>query len=54
MSPLDCLRAAFASLRANVLRSALTTLGIMIGVGAVIVMVAIGSGARTARSRARA
>ena len=45
MNPLDCLRSALQSLRINVLRSALTTLGIVIGVGAVIAMVAIGAGA---------
>jgi putative ABC transport system permease protein len=44
---LDSLRAAIASLGANPLRSVLTTLGIIIGVAAVIVMVAIGSGARS-------
>lgn len=45
MNALDCLRSALQSLRINVLRSALTTLGIVIGVGAVIAMVAIGAGA---------
>jgi putative ABC transport system permease protein len=44
---LDSLRAAIAALGANPLRSVLTTLGIIIGVAAVIVMVAIGSGARS-------
>ncbi len=38
-------RTAVADLRRNVLRSALTTLGIVIGVGAVIAMVEIGEGA---------
>src|SRR5205809_7551310 len=37
---------AFRALRRNKLRSALTALGIIIGVGAVIAMVGIGSGAR--------
>jgi putative ABC transport system permease protein len=46
MNALDCLRSALQSLRINVLRSALTTLGIVIGVGAVIAMVAIGAGAQ--------
>src|ERR1700692_2615770 len=36
---------AFNALRTNRLRSALTMLGIIIGVGAVIAMVAVGSGA---------
>ena len=39
---------AFQSIRANKLRSALTMLGIIIGVGAVITMVALGSGAQKA------
>ena len=42
------MRIAFRALRVNKLRSALTMLGIIIGVGAVIAMVAVGSGA-TAR-----
>ncbi|MCW5748643.1 MAG: ABC transporter permease [Alphaproteobacteria bacterium] len=46
MSPVEALRSALDALRANVLRSALTMLGIIIGVTAVIVMVAVGSGAR--------
>jgi putative ABC transport system permease protein len=37
---------AMAAVRANVLRSFLTTLGIVIGVGAVITMVALGEGAQ--------
>ncbi|NWG46440.1 MAG: ABC transporter permease [Alphaproteobacteria bacterium] len=43
----DCVRASVSSLRANVLRSILTTLGIIIGVGAVIAMVSIGAGAQS-------
>jgi putative ABC transport system permease protein len=39
---------AFESIRVNKLRAALTTLGIIIGVAAVITMVAIGSGAQRA------
>jgi len=39
---------AIQSIRANKLRAALTTLGIVIGVGAVITMVALGSGAQKA------
>jgi putative ABC transport system permease protein len=42
---LDSLAVALKALRVNALRSALTMLGIIIGVGAVIVMVAVGSGA---------
>ena len=37
---------ALAAIRANILRSFLTTLGIIIGVGAVITMVALGEGAQ--------
>src|ERR687889_2384237 len=39
---------AFQSIRANKLRAILTMLGIIIGVGAVITMVALGSGAQKA------
>jgi putative ABC transport system permease protein len=46
LSPLDGAHIAINALKVNVLRSLLTMLGIMIGVGAVIVMVAIGAGAR--------
>src|SRR5262245_58936963 len=42
------LRTALFALRRNVLRSALTTLGIVIGVGAVIAMMEIGQGSSTA------
>ena len=42
----DALGSAFTAVRANVLRSVLTALGIIIGVAAVIVMVAVGSGAQ--------
>lgn len=45
MSYLDCLMTAFVSLRSNLMRSVLTALGIIIGVAAVIAMVAIGAGA---------
>jgi putative ABC transport system permease protein len=45
---LQSMKIAFRALRVNKLRSALTMLGIIIGVGAVIAMVAVGSGA-TAR-----
>ena len=41
----DCFQSALASLRANKLRTGLTTLGIIIGVAAVIAMVGVGKGA---------
>lgn len=47
----NAVKVALDSLRAHKLRSALTMLGIIIGVAAVIVMVAIGSGARLEISR---
>ncbi len=43
MNPLSGLPIAFAALRSNKLRSLLTMLGIIIGVAAVIIMVAIGT-----------
>ena len=46
MSPLQSARVALRALRVNKLRSALTMLGIIIGVGAVIAMVGVGSGAQ--------
>ena len=46
MNSLQLLRVALRSLAVNKLRSALTMLGIIIGVGAVIVMIAVGSGAQ--------
>lgn len=46
MSLVEALRSALSAIGANALRSALTMLGIIIGVAAVIAMVAIGSGAR--------
>jgi len=45
---LSSVRLAFRALRAHKLRTALTTLGIVIGVAAVISMVAVGAGARVA------
>jgi putative ABC transport system permease protein len=45
---LEIVAVAVAAIRANALRSALTTLGIVIGVGAVITMVALGEGAQRA------
>ena len=47
MNGLECMRSAVRALRANLLRSVLTMLGIVIGVAAVIAMVAVGSGAQT-------
>jgi putative ABC transport system permease protein len=47
MNAWECTRSATRALRANLLRSALTMLGIVIGVAAVIAMVAVGSGAQT-------
>ncbi len=41
----EVIRTAFASLRSNTLRSLLTMLGIIIGVAAVIAMIALGNGA---------
>lgn len=46
MNVLENIRLALRSLKSNKLRSALTMLGIIIGVGAVITMVAIGQGAK--------
>ena len=48
MTFLEILRVAFSAIRASKLRSFLTALGIVIGVGAVITMVALGSGAQAA------
>jgi len=42
----EIIKVALGALRANVLRSILTMLGIVIGVGAVIAMVAISQGAQ--------
>ncbi|MEV5746231.1 ABC transporter permease [Actinoallomurus sp. NPDC052308] len=44
MSPWEILRFALRGLTANKMRSALTMLGILIGVGAVIMLVAVGNG----------
>ncbi|HXJ23200.1 MAG TPA: ABC transporter permease [Polyangia bacterium] len=46
MNPLETFRVALRALLRNKLRSFLTVLGIIIGVGAVIAMVAIGEGAK--------
>ena len=47
MDLLSTLRIALRSLRTNTLRSALTMLGIIIGVAAVIAMIAVGKGAQS-------
>jgi putative ABC transport system permease protein len=46
MNPFNSLRVAYSAILRNKLRSFLTTLGIVIGVGAVIAMMAIGAGAK--------
>src|SRR5947209_19982684 len=48
MDPFESIRVAFEALSANKLRSGLTMLGIVIGVGAVIALMSIGSGAQAA------
>ena len=47
MNPLQILVIALRALTRNKLRSFLTTLGVIIGVGAVIAMTAIGTGAQS-------
>src|SRR3546814_14269398 len=44
MTFLDILRTAIHALRGNWMRSALTSLGVIIGIAAVIVMVSVGQG----------
>jgi putative ABC transport system permease protein len=46
MNPLESMRIATRALRVNKLRSALTVLGIVVGVGAVVCMVSVGAGAQ--------
>lgn len=46
MKIMDAFLDALRSLRSNTMRSVLTTLGIIIGVGAVIIMVSVGNGAK--------
>ena len=46
MSALESLRIAMRALRVNTLRSVLTVLGIVVGVGAVVCMVSVGAGAQ--------
>ena len=45
---IETVRVALAGLAANKLRSGLTILGLMIGVGSVIVLIAVGTGSSTA------
>lgn len=47
MTYLDSLRAAIGAIRVNLMRSVLTALGIIIGVAAVIIMIAVGAGAQS-------
>ena len=47
MTTFENLRIAIRGISANKLRSALTVLGILIGVGAVIILVAVGKGTST-------
>ncbi len=47
MNLIATLRVALGALRVNAMRSALTMLGIIIGVAAVITMVGVGSGAQS-------
>jgi putative ABC transport system permease protein len=52
VSPFDTLRIAWQGASANKLRSALTVLGVMIGVSAVIILLAVGTGSsRAVQSR---
>ncbi len=48
MSPLNTVRTALRGIGSNLLRTALTTLGIIIGVASVIATLALGNGARAA------
>ncbi|MDR1426335.1 MAG: ABC transporter permease [Bifidobacteriaceae bacterium] len=45
MSPLEILRSALAGIGGNVTRTALTLLGVLIGVGSVILLLGVGTGA---------
>ena len=47
MTFMDSLHAAIGAIRVNVMRSVLTALGIIIGVAAVIIMIAVGAGAQS-------
>ena len=47
MTYIDSIRAALGAIRVNIMRSVLTALGIIIGVAAVIIMIAVGAGAQS-------
>ena len=47
---IEAIRVAFSGLIANKLRAGLTILGLMIGVGSVIVLIAVGTGSSRRRS----
>ncbi len=51
MNLVETIRLAIQSLRVNRVRSALTTLGIVLGVAALVCMVAVGEGARSQISK---
>ncbi len=51
MTYMDSIWAALGAIRVNVLRSVLTALGIIIGVAAVIIMIAVGAGAENRVSK---
>jgi putative ABC transport system permease protein len=51
MSPLGSLQIAARALRVNKFRSALTVLGIVVGVAAVVCMVSVGAGAQAETAR---
>ena len=46
MKVIELIKIALTALRINLMRSVLTMLGVIIGVAAVIVMVALGAGAQ--------
>src|SRR5260370_30111248 len=47
MSILECVWTGFRALQVNRMRSILTTLGIVVGVGAVVCMISVGTGAQS-------